>query len=241
MSVTKPCAAPVPGCLAATSGRLTFAVTVVTVPSTLTWTLIGAVVSGSIAQPVATMSEPPPEARATDSNEPYGSRFIVTVVQLGELSAEPYIALTAIAHTVCLPLGTVSLAVNMWPEWLPPDPLASTEPADLPSTVVRTVIGAVVSGSIAQPDSTAFEPCCAAPVTLAVGFQLKRRACGSRCCGPSRTCRGCARGRRRCAARAERACPGSMSVPENAWPGLAPPAPLAARPARGSCPPWSRR
>ena len=105
---------------AATSGRLTLAVTVDTVPSTLTCTLIGAVVSGSIAQPFATMFEPPLAARVTDSNAPYGSRFIVTVVQLGVLSADPYFVLIPIAQTVCLPLGTVIDARNRCPLCLPP-------------------------------------------------------------------------------------------------------------------------
>ena len=80
-------------------------------------------------------------------------------MQPGALLPEPYSALTATAQTVCFPAGTATVEVNMCPGCVPPEPFAVTVVTCLLSTSTCTLIGLVVSGSVAQPVTTAFAPC----------------------------------------------------------------------------------
>ncbi len=66
------------------------------------------------------------------------------------------------AQMVCVPDFIVSAAVKLWPVFVAPAPLAVTVAAVTPSTVSRTGMAALVSGSLAQPVTLA-------PVAVAVG------------------------------------------------------------------------
>ena len=105
-------------------------------PSTLTCTVTGLVFeSGSIAQPVARtfVGEALAVARPSDSYLPNGSKASETLLQrCGELP-EPNRALTATAHTVCLPSPSGTVALKWWPTCEVPLPAAVTVASLVPS------------------------------------------------------------------------------------------------------------
>src|SRR5689334_911132 len=96
--------------------------------------------------------------------------FTVTVLQAGAEFPDPYSVFSPTTHTVCEPSLTVTDAATMWCGWTPDAPPARTVVTAAPSTVTSALIGAVVSGSIAQPATVTFAPFWTADRIPAVGL-----------------------------------------------------------------------
>src|SRR5688572_16323926 len=122
-------------------------------------TSIGALVSGSIAQPATRRAPPDRVMTSTAPNGAAASRAMTVIVRQPSAVWSGGPSLMAYTQTLCTPGVASKVASKPWngpdPGYTAPtslrSPLAFAAIAILPSTHTCTSIGAVVSGSMAQP------------------------------------------------------------------------------------------